>query len=219
MKRHIYKSLAILLALSLSCGDLFGASTAGMLRSSGAVSVNGSPVTPLTTVFAGDRIETAPQAVGNLTVGRNSLLLEPNSSMVFSGQSLDFSCGGGTIQANHEITARYGDIVVKPVKDSARFQVQQSGAVVKISALDGNLTLSDGAKSFSLPAGNSINVAYTGCAPLAKSGAEENIASTGISTNGTNLARSIVVPLEAVLSVALAGMIAVSQNPVSPSGP
>src|SRR5260221_11154505 len=106
MVRCMYKSLAIILALSLSCGDLFAAATAGMLRSNGGVSVNGAAVTPLTTGVAGDRIETAPQAAGSLTIGRTSLILDPNSSMGFSGQGLDFYFGGGQIPADQGTLAR-----------------------------------------------------------------------------------------------------------------
>jgi hypothetical protein len=230
MVRHLYKSLAIVLALSLSCGDLFAAATAGMLRSNGGVSVNGTPVTPLTTVFAGDRIETAPQAVGSLTIGNTSLILDPNSSMMFNGQGLDFYCGGGTIQANQGVSARYGNVSVKPTKDSARFQVQQTGATVKVSALEGDLTLFDGAKNFSIPAGNSMNVSYTGCSQIAKNEMQEVQTPGPVSpqpvpqpvplpTQGTNLGTILLVAPAAVLSVALAGIIAVSQNPVSPNGP
>jgi hypothetical protein len=234
MDRRFYKSLAIVLAISLSCSELFAAATAGMLRSNGGVSVNGAPVTPLTTVFAGDRIETAPQAAGNLTIGNNSIILDPNSSLVFTGQSMDFYCGGGTIQAKQGMAARYGNMVVKPADQSARFQVQQTGATVKVSALEGNLTLSDGAKNFNIPAGNAMNVPYTGCVQMAKSEMQESV-TNGPSGNspalqpqpspqpigGTNVTGVLMAAPASVLSVALTGIIAVNQGrgPISPAIP
>src|SRR5947209_411720 len=176
MKRLSYNLSAVALVLLLSGLPALASAVAGMLRSNGGVSVNGSPVTPLTTVFAGDRIETAPKAVGNITVSGSSLLLEENSSMVFTGQEMDFYCGGGTIQTTQGVSARYGRVEVKPSKDSARYRVQQTGATLKVSAVDGDLTLSDGGKSFSLPAGNSMNVFYSGCAPqVAKSDVPDNM--------------------------------------------
>src|SRR5437763_15121132 len=107
MKRFSPNSVALLLLLS-SASVYCSAAAAGMLRSNGGVSVNGAPVTPVTTVFAGDRIETAPKAGGNLTVNSSSLLLDENSSLVFNGQGMDFQCGGGTIQTTQGLAARYG---------------------------------------------------------------------------------------------------------------
>src|SRR5436309_1522060 len=120
MKRLVYIPAVLLLSIALTT-SAFAAATAGMLRSNGGVSVNGAPVTPVTTVFAGDRIETAPKAGGNITISGSSLLLEENSSMVFTGQEMDFYCGGGTIQTTQGVSARYGRVAVKPSKDSARY--------------------------------------------------------------------------------------------------
>src|SRR3954471_11840827 len=142
---------------------MLGAATAAMLRSNGGVSVNGSPVTPVTTVFAGDRIETAPNAAGSITVNGSSLLLNENSSMVFNGEGMDFQCGGGTIRTTQGLTSRYGRMLVKPANDAARYRVQQTGATLQVSALEGNLSLNDGVKSFNLVAGNSMNIPYNGC--------------------------------------------------------
>ena len=235
MNRYLYKSLAMLLALSLSGGELFAAATAAMLRSKGGVSVNGAPVTPVTTVFSGDRIETAPEAAGSLTIGGSSLILDPNSSMVFSGQSLDFYCGGGTVQANQGMTARYGNTFVRPAKDSARYQVHQAGAVVRVAALDGDLTVTEGARNFTVPSGSSMNVAYTGCSQIAQNSPQgtQSPASTSsapnqqpnpqtptpINTSDTKLTTALVVAPSIVAAVAVAGIIAVSQNPVSSTGP
>lgn len=236
MKQLFYKSLVVILSVALSCGEMFAAASAGMLRSNGGVSVNGAPVNPITTVFAGDRIETAPQAVGSLTLGSSSLILDPNSSMIFSGQSLDFYCGGGTVQAKQGMSTRYGQISVKPAKDSAKYQVQQTGATLKISALEGDLTLSSGNKDFNIPSGNSMNVPYSGCGQLAKNELKSPLQDTTtnntpanppapqpspypIGTSNSRLTSALVIAPAVVLSVALAGIIAVSQNPVSSQAP
>src|SRR5207253_1238150 len=136
--------------------------------------VNGSPVGTVTTVFAGDRIETAPKAAGSVTVGSSSVVLNENSSVLFNGQSMDFQCGGGTIQTSQGLAARYGRTIVKPVKESARYRVQQTGASVQISAMDGDLSLTDGSREFTVEAGKSANLAYTGCtSQMAKSEVQE----------------------------------------------
>src|SRR5207249_3956540 len=137
---------AVVVLLAILGTNVFGAVAAGMLRSNGGVSVNGSPATSVTTVFAGDRIETAPKAVGNISVNGSSLLLEENSSVVFNGQDVDFYCGGGTFQTTQGMRARFGRLAVKPTKDAARYQVQQTGATLRISAVEGDLTLFDGAR-------------------------------------------------------------------------
>jgi len=231
MMRILYKFAAVFLLLALPGTNAFAA-VAGMLRSNGGVSVNGSPATSVTTVFAGDRIETAPKAVGNISVNGSSLLLEENSSMVFNGQDMDFYCGGGTVQTTQGMTARYGRLAVKPAKDAARYQVQQTGATLRVSALEGDLTLSDGAKNFNLPVGKSMNIPYTGCGQqVAKNEVPDGVNSGTPNPPAPQPAPpadplpasvgtgALVTSPAAVVSVALAGLIAVAKNPVSPHVP
>ena len=231
MKR-LSHNLAFFLALAALPVTMFGASMTGMLRSNGGVSVNGAPVTPVTTVFSGDRIETAPQAGGNLTVGGSSLSLSENSSLLFTGQGMDFQCGGGTIQTTQGLSARFGRTVVKPANDSARYKVQQTGASLQITALDGDLTLTEGGRDFTLTTGKSASIAYSGCAPqmakadlpdsttkAADSPAPQNApdASGAPQTQGLGV-KAIAAPA-AVTAVAVIGIIEVKQNPASPSKP
>src|SRR4051812_2136942 len=167
MKRSTYSFVAILLVVSLS-GEALAANAAAMLRSNGGVSVNGSPVNTVTTVFAGDRIETAPQAAASLTFNGSSMLMDQNSSLLFSNQEMNFYCGGGTIQTAEGMTARFGRVAVKPGKGTARFQVQQSAAELKVSALEGTLALTDGEKTINLAAGNSASLPNLGCGQMAQ---------------------------------------------------
>jgi hypothetical protein len=233
MKR-LHKFAAIGLVLAMPVTYASASVAAAMLRSSGGVSVNGNPATTaITTVFAGDRIETAPKAVGNISFNGSSMLLDENSSVLFSGQDLNFTCGGGTLKTAQGTSAVYGRYVVKPAKDSARFQVQQTGATLRVSALEGDVTLSDGAKNFNLPAGNSMNVPYTGCVQMAKAETSNTMGNANPQTTtqtpqpdptptpegSTAGAAAVVVAPAIVLSVALAAILAVAQTPVSPGGP
>ena len=232
MKRLFSNSAVLLLLLSSASVYCSAAAAAGVLRSNGGVSVNGSAVSTVTTVFAGDRIETAPKAGGNVTIGSSSVLLNENSSLLFSGQSMDFQCGGGTIQTSQGLAARYGHTIVKPVKDSARYRVQQTGATVQISALDGDLSLTDGNREFTVEAGKSANIAYSGCTTqMAKNEVQEIGARTadgpaasdspisGVGTQTGSLRNAALVGSTAVTSVAIVGIIEVKQNPASPSHP
>jgi hypothetical protein len=235
MKRSFYSIVAVLMVISLSSAEAFAASAAAaMLRSNGGVSVNGSPVNPVTTVFAGDRIETAPQAAASLTMNGSSLLLDQNSSLTFTGDEMSFYCGGGTVQASQGLSARFGRVAVKPAKGTARFQVQQSGEMLKVSAIDGSLTVSDGAKTIDLAAGNSTTLPNLGCGQMAKN-TPQNITSGNANANPSPTSsptqpatapqspsgwtRGMIIPPSAVLATSIAGFILVNQNPVSPSGP
>lgn len=232
MKRLFKAISAIGLVAVLSAPAGAASAVAAMLRSNGGVSVNGSPAsTSVTTVFAGDRIETAPKAVGNISFNGSSVLVDENSSVVFSGQDLDFTCGGGTLKTAQGAGARYGRYAVRPAKDSARFQVQQTGATLKVTALEGDVSLSDGAKNFSLAAGNSMNVPYTGCVQMAKADMPSNLnnvgnpepapqnAPTPVPEGSGASSAAVVIAPAVVVSLALAAIIAVTQNPVSPGGP
>jgi hypothetical protein len=237
MKKAFYSFLAVALVISMSSADAYAAVAAAMLRSNGGVSVNGSPVTPVTTVFAGDRIETAPQAAASLTMNGSSLMLDPNSSLVFTGNEMNFYCGGGTVQAGQGLSARFGRVAVTPAKGTARFQVQQSGDTLKVSAIDGPLALSDGATTMNLAAGNSASLPNMGCGQLAK-----NIPQNTVNMNSGNMnpgvngapnpppiasaqtpapvyTRGMLVAPAAVLGVAVTGIVLIQQHPVSPSGP
>jgi hypothetical protein len=228
MKR--LSNLALVLAIGALSASVFGAATTGMLRSNGGVSVNGAPVTPVTTVFAGDRIETAPQAGGNITVGGSSLSLTENSSLLFNGENMDFQCGGGTIQTTQGMAARYGHTMVKPAKDAARYRVQQTGASLQITAVDGDLTLTEGGRDFTLAAGKSASVAYNGCAPqMAKAdltdAAPRSVDSPapqpGMDPAPPNqpLTKAAWIAPGAVTTVGVVGIIEVKQNPASPNRP
>jgi hypothetical protein len=235
MKKSLYSFVAVLLVFSLSSAEAFASAAAGMLRSNGGVSVNGSPVNPITTVFAGDRIETAPQAGASLTMNGSSLLLDPNSSLTFTGNEMNFYCGGGTVQANQGLSARFGRVAVKPAKDNARFQVQQSGEMLKVSAIDGNLTVSDGMKTVNLAPGNSTSMPNLGCGQMAKNTTPQDVTNSNAASNpnpqsapggqtpggnstGTYTKGMITAPA-AVIGVAVTGIILVNQTPVSPSKP
>ena len=237
MKRSIYSFAAVLLVISLSGAALASSAAAAMLRSNGGVSVNGAPVNSVTTVFAGDRIETAPQSGASLTVNGSSLLMDPNSSMLFSGEEMNFYCGGGTIQTQG-LTARFGRMAVKPAKGTARFQVQQSGAELKVSALDGNLSVFDGEKTINLTPGNSASVPNLGCGQVAKNISPDAL-NNGVANSPAPNAPPNSPPLggpqgpaakvwtkgmwsapAAVTGVAVTGIILLQQQrPVSPSGP
>ena len=228
MKRSIY-NLAFLLAAAFLPATLYSASTTGMLRSSGGVSVNGAPVTPVTTVFSGDRIETAPQAGGNLTVGGSSLSLSENSSLLFTTQGMDFQCGGGTIQTSQGLAARFGRTTIKPAKDAARYRVQQNGASLQVTALDGDLSLTEGAREFNLPAGKSATVAYNGCvAQMAKADVQDAVTKTQAADGGTpppigpannSTLHGVITGSSVIAGVTVTGVILVNQNPASPSHP
>jgi hypothetical protein len=235
MKRSIYSFVAVLLVISLSGVALASNAAAAMLRSNGGVSVNGSPVNSVTTVFAGDRIETAPQAGASLTVNGSSLLMDANSSMLFSGDEMNFYCGGGTIQTAQGLSARFGRMAVKPAKGTARFQVQQSGAELRVSALDGDLSVFDGEKTINLTPGNSASVPNLGCGQLAKN-IPQDIVNNSVNnvpnappnsppvasapTTGTHVwTRGMLAAPSAVMGVAVTGIILIQQHPVSPSGP
>jgi len=234
MKRLFYNLAAMILVLALSSSELFAAATAGMLRSNGGVSVNGAPVNPVTTVFSGDRIETAPNAVGSFSVGGSSVLLNENSSLLFAGQSMDFQCGGGTIQTSQGMAARFGHTTVKPAKDAARYRVQQSGAALQITAMEGDLSLTDGAREFNLAAGKSANVAYNGCmTQLAKADSQNLISKADTAASSPNsppialptspansaVIHGLITGGSAVSAVAVTGIILINQNPASPSKP
>src|SRR5437879_10445853 len=105
MNKRLSQLLVIFVVFALACGDAMASASAATLYGSGRVSVNGNAVMPTTTVFGGDLIETAPNAVANLTMNGSSILVGQNSSLVFNGQGVSFASGAAVLQTSQGMAA------------------------------------------------------------------------------------------------------------------
>jgi hypothetical protein len=209
MNKRLSQALVLFVIFTLACGDAMASAAAATLHGNGGVSVNGNPVMPTTTVFGGDMIETAPNAAANLTMNGSSVLVGQNSSLVFNGQGVSFASGTAVLQTSQGMAAQFHSVTITPSQPSAKFKLQQRGHTLNVAALEGNLSIVNGISSFDLTAGKSIDI------DLNAKDSDSGVPQPADSTN----AGGIIAGAGAVLAVAIAGIVAVSQKPVSPAGP
>jgi hypothetical protein len=207
MNKRLSQVLAIFVIVSLASGDAMASAAAATLHGNGGVSVNGNPVMPTTTVFGGDQIATAPNAAANLTMNGSSVLVGQNSSLVYNGQGVNFTSGSATLQTTQGMAAQFHSVTITPNQPLAKFKLQQKGNTLNVAALEGNLSIAKGTSSFALPAGKSMDI------NLDEPPQGGNIPSSSTISGG------LIAGLGAVAAAAITGIVAVSQKPVSPSGP
>jgi hypothetical protein len=209
MRRALNQVLVLFVMFALACGDAMASAAAATLHGNGGVSVNGNPVMPTTTVFGGDVIETAPNAAANLTMNGSSVLVGQSSSVVFNGQSVSFASGGAVLQTSQGMAAQFHSVTITPSQPAAKFKLQQKGHTLNVAALEGNLSIVNGTSSIGLAAGKSVDINLD--APTQDS--------SGKTATATNVSGGLIAGAGAVVAVAVAGIVAVSQKPVSPAGP
>jgi hypothetical protein len=228
--------LGVVAVLALASANVMASTAAAMLHGNGGVSVNGSSVMQTTTVFSGDRIETAPNSSVNLSMNGSSILVSEKSSLIFNGADVSFASGGAIVKTTQGLSARFRQVNVAPSKLMARFQLLQKGNILKVAALEGDLAIANGNKNIALVAGQSVDI------PLSEqerqSGDRTEVAQNSDGGSGTADSSApspdprqaqplpagsdktglIVGGIEAT-GVAIAGLVLVSQKPISPKGP
>ena len=77
-----------------------------VLRASGKVQVNGAESQRITTLFPGDSIKTEGDSLANIIAGGSSILVMPNASVIFLGNTVELTQGGN---GNRYLGGHVGD--------------------------------------------------------------------------------------------------------------
>lgn len=168
-RQYISKATAWVL-LGLSPAYLWASPPQATVQAQGNVTVNGSRVENTTTVFAGDKIQTAESSIANITAQGTMVQLSPNSSAIFSDKTLDLGCGSALVTTSLGEVVRVAGVTIMPATQSlTKFQVSQAPGALKVSAQEGSLIVDDGTKH-ALEAGKTMTMQRGGgaCGPLAQ---------------------------------------------------
>src|SRR5437868_13291053 len=112
MRRCFSQSVVLMVIMALVSADAMASSAAAaILRGNGGISVNGSAVTPTSTVFKGDRIDIAPNSTVTLSTNGSSVLVEQNSSLIFNGENVSFTSGGAIVKTAQGMVAKFQRVV------------------------------------------------------------------------------------------------------------
>ena len=152
MRSRMFEKAALAVFLIVpSC--LFMASTNGaILMGTGPVQVNGELAASSSTVFPGDRVQTASNASAFVKSQSALISIAGDSLVKFEGPSVTVEHGAVSLTIAKRMDTHFGNLVVS-AGPGAKFQMLNANGIERIAALDGSLTLTDGLRSVTLEAG------------------------------------------------------------------
>lgn len=159
-----FKSRVVLMMVfCLTTAPLMADAQAAMLYATGKATVNGTQVDRSTAVFTGDQIRTGQDAAVSITLKGSNVSVMANSGVVLGNNTITVSAGSAVVATTQGMTASARGILVSPATGhKARFEVAQVGGKVRISALEGRLSISDGKQTTMLDAGKQLTTAGSG---------------------------------------------------------
>ncbi len=162
-----FKATALLLLVCFPTMVLARPAQASV-QAQGTVTVNGSAISNSTTIFAGDKIQTAAASTATISAQGTMVQMSPNSSAIFNDNKLDLGCGSALVTTSTGEVVRVSGITITPAGQGAtRFRVSQGDGTLKVTVEQGSAVVDDGSKHM-LAAGQSFTHQGGGaCGPLA----------------------------------------------------
>ena len=183
----------------------------GTVQAQGTVTVNGKAVSNTAAIFGGDHIQTAADGIATLSSQGMMVQIQPNTTAIFTGRSLDLGCGEAMVTTSVGTMVRVSNIVTTPgAQNTTKITVSQMNGTVKITARDNWAMVNDGRIRQTLAPGQS--------ATFSRPGATCEIAVHAISQASTKVylpAAGVVVGLGVVTYCATNGFC----SQVSPAAP
>jgi len=134
----------------------FGADPSpAMLYTNGAAWINGAHVPrPSLAIFSGDLLQTRSDSVAHINGSGSSVMVLADSVVQFEGSSVRINHGGVAVSTSKQMATTAGDVKVTPASDSwTEFNVTDFDGTVRIAARKGDLLVSDGQNTVTLPQG------------------------------------------------------------------
>jgi hypothetical protein len=135
--------------------SMFAADTnAAMLYARGNAWLNGSAVPHTSAIFPGDLVQTKPDALASINAPGCSVIVLSDSLIKFEGDTISLEHGRVSVATSRKMAARTGDVTVAPASnDWTEFDVIQASGEVQIAARKGDLSITDGDETTTLPQG------------------------------------------------------------------
>ena len=129
-------------------------SGAAMLYAKGTAWLNGSTVPRSSAIFPGDLVQTKPASVANINAPGSSVMILSDSLVKFEGNAVSIEHGSVTVATSKGMSTRAGDVTVAPASSAwTEFEVTDVNGRVQIVARKGDVSVSDGAQTSTLPQG------------------------------------------------------------------
>jgi hypothetical protein len=149
------KLVSCVLLLSFPASVFAADSNAAMLYTDGSAWVNGAPVPrPTTAIFLGDLLQTRSDSVANINSPGSTITVFAGSLVKFEGSSVNIEHGGVTVSTSKAVATSAGGVKVWPASEAwTEFNVMDVDGTIRIAARKGDLTVSDGTSTITLPQG------------------------------------------------------------------
>lgn len=156
MGRSAFRKMVSCVLVFLFPGSMFAVdSNAAMLYTNGTAWVNGAHV-PRTSsaIFSGDLLQTRSDTVANINAPGSSIAVHSDSLVQFEGAFLKIEHGGVTVSTSKGVATTAGEVRVSPASSNwTEFNVTDVDGLVRIAARKGDVTITDGKDTFTLPQG------------------------------------------------------------------
>jgi hypothetical protein len=137
---------------------MLGETKAAMAMASGVAALNGTTLTRSTTIFAGDKLETAANSAVTINVSGSTVLIGANSRVHYFGDSLALHSGTMQVNTSKGLKLQTDSVTVEPNKDAAKYRVDRSTDTVQIAAITGELRVNNGGEVAVLPPGGNLTL-------------------------------------------------------------
>ncbi len=162
--------------------SLMGAdSAAAMLYAKGTAWLNGSSVPRSSAVFPGDLVQTKRDSLANINAPGSSVMILSDSLVKFEGNAVSVEHGGVTVATSKGMSTRAGEVTVAPASNAwTEFEVTDVNGQVQIVARKGDVSISNGSETTTLPQGQQTTREESQSSKKRKAGGAAPAAAGGI---------------------------------------
>lgn len=160
MGQAVLRNLTCWLMIAIFPASLWAADTrAAMLYAKGTAWVNGASVPRSSAIFPGDLVQTPPESLAQINASGSNVMVLSNSLVKFEGNAVSIEHGGVSVATSKGMTTRFGEVTVTPVSsDWTEFEVTDVDGTVQVAARKGDVSVSDGQETATLPEGQQATV-------------------------------------------------------------
>lgn len=159
----VARLVSILMIATLPLATVMAEVPGAMAYVQGKAKVNGRILANSAAVFPGDAIQTAAGSTVSLVLKGSSVLVPEESTVTYREKEVLLTSGKAQVRTAGNMSARVAAFSVTPAAGKpAMFEVARRGSEVRISAVSGALSISDGKATTLLESGQTITLAANG---------------------------------------------------------
>jgi len=149
------RTVVIFLLPAVCCvASLAGSDSSAVLKSTGAVVLNGTGAPATTAIFSGDTVRTTVRSILTISAPGSTILLPQNSQLTFKGNSVDLTGGKATVTTTKGMSVAADHYLVEPgASGIAQYEIERSGDALLVHASKGAVTIKSSGKIVTLTEG------------------------------------------------------------------